>query len=83
MNEKTTLSDARKLQSQIKEKKLFLRSVYGGMMSATDLANELGLRRDHAKEWGVEHGAAFRVGNRVKYDTDVVARVIVLQRGFV
>lgn len=69
------------LHAQIREKQNILREIYGGMMTQTDLAKELGMRSDYAKEWAEQEGLAIRIGKRVRYETDMVAKRIVELRG--
>lgn len=69
------------LQVAIREKRNILRKIYGGMMTLADLAQELGMNRDGAKAWAAEKCIGNRVGRRVKYETDEVAKHIVLLRG--
>lgn len=69
------------LRTQVKEKRLIMREIYGGMMSLTDLAKELGMKPEAAKAWAREAGIGNRIGSRIKYETDEVARVLVNGRG--
>lgn len=70
------------LNNQIAEKRKILRGEYGGMMSLNDLTKEIGSDPSNAKRWGVDIGAAVKIGSgRVKYDVDVVAKHIVMLRG--
>jgi uncharacterized protein YjcR len=71
------------LQCKVREKRNILREIYGGMMTLTDLAGELGMKRTDAKEWAREKKIGNLVGSRVKYETDEVARKIVEGRGMV
>lgn len=69
------------LQSQIHEKRNILRNIYGGMMTLADLSRELGMKKDAARSWATEQGIGVRIGSRIKYETDEVARRIVERRG--
>lgn len=69
------------LDGKIAEKRRILRRTYGGMMTVTDLGNELGMKRPQAKAWAQEHGLGCRIGKRIKVETDEFARVIVEIRG--
>ena len=70
------------LQSDIREKRAILRGVYGGMMSLEDLSRELRVNKDAARGWAQSHGIGNLIDRRrVKYETDVVAKIIVLGRG--
>lgn len=56
----------------------------GGMMTMTQLAQELNLDRKVVRVWVREHGLeGVRVGQRIKYETDQVAKAIVNGRGMV
>lgn len=54
---------------------------YGGMMSITDLARELGTNRENAKRWAMEKGIGIQVNKRIKVESRVFAREIVRARG--
>lgn len=69
------------LRTQISEKRTILRDLYGGMMTLADLSKELGMRPEEAKVWAFGVGVGSRIGKRVKYETDEVARIIVNGRG--
>lgn len=72
------------LYNEIAEKRRTLRSIYGGMMNLTDLTRELGLKDKRvAKAWAQEHGIGNQVGRFVKFDTDMVAKHIVMGRGMI
>lgn len=71
------------LQAEVKAKRDILRSIYGGMMSLSDLCQEIGMNKDRAREWAKEHEVGALIGTRVKYDTDLVAKAIVYSRGAV
>lgn len=68
---------------EARKKADILRDRYGGMMTATDLARELGYKdMRSAKEWAALHELPqAQVGRRKKYDTDQVAKALVSQRG--
>ena len=52
------------------------------MMSLNDLTKEISSDPANAKQWGMDIGAAVKIGSgRVKYDVDVVAKRIVMLRG--
>lgn len=55
---------------------------FGGMMTLTDLAKELGTSRTLAKRWAEENVPGITIGERVKYETRLVAKSIVNKRGF-
>ena len=61
-------------------------NLYGGMMSLSDLARELGVNREAAKRWAFEKGignnTVMCVGGRVKYDTRLVVKEIMNGRGY-
>lgn len=71
------------LQAEVKAKRDILRSIYGGMMSLSDLCQEIGMNKDRARAWAKEHEVGALIGTRVKYDTDLVAKAIVYSRGAV
>lgn len=76
-------ADRSKYYRDVKEKRNILREVYGGMMTVTDLAKELGYSdrksaRRVAEEMGLQ---ATRIGRLKRYDTDLVARALVNGRG--
>lgn len=72
----------KQLDMQIREKRNILREKYGGMMSLKQLTAELGMKDTRpAKAWAAENGLGNRVGRYVKYESDMVARQIVLTRG--
>ncbi len=54
---------------------------YGGMMTVTDLAKELGTCREYAKKWGVEKGLGIIINSRIKFESRLVAKAIVNARG--
>lgn len=55
---------------------------YGGMMTITDVARELGTSRSVAKRWLEERVPGIKVGERIKYESRMVAKAIVNARGF-
>ena len=72
-----------KYYKDVREKRSILREVYGGMMTVTDLAKELGYSdrksaRRAIEEMGLQ---ATRIGRLKRYDTDLVARALVNGRG--
>ena len=69
------------LYSNIDEKRKLLRGIYGGMMSLTDVARELSVTRDVARAWVRERSLGVQIGKRVRYETDEVAKAIVMARG--
>lgn len=73
-------------QAEVKSLKEEFLKLYGGMMSVTDLARELGVNRESAKRWAEEkrigNNTVMCIGGRVKYDTRLVAKEIVNGRGF-
>ncbi len=71
------------ISEEIRLKRKSLREMYGGLMSGTQLKHELGCCWETAARWGKENNVGIRVGTRIKYDTDEVARVLITQRGFV
>jgi len=68
------------IYSAISEKRKILRDIYGGMMTLTDVAKELGINRDLARTWVRELGMGCKIGRRVYYETDEIARAIVQAR---
>lgn len=71
------------LQAERREKREILRSIYGGMMTLTDLAHELGYSgQNAARRWVEENNVpATMIRSRKRYDTDVIARILVDRRG--
>lgn len=72
-----------KYYKDVREKRSILREAYGGMMTVTDLAKELGYSdrksaRRAIEEMGLQ---ATRIGRLKRYDTDLVARALVDGRG--
>lgn len=72
---------AAKIYTDIAEKRKVLREIYGGMMTLTDVANELGRSRDVARAWVRELGLGVQIKKRVYYETDEIAKAIVQARG--
>ena len=70
-----------KLYTDIAEKRKLLREIYGGMMTLTDVARELGRDRSVARVWVRELGLGTQIGKRVYYETDEIAKAIVNGRG--
>lgn len=72
------------IYNEIAEKRRTMRSIYGGMMTLTDLTHELGLKDKRvAKAWAVQNGVGNQIGRFIKFDTDMVAKLIVMGRGMV
>lgn len=72
------------IHNEIAEKRRTMRAIYGGMMNLADLTRELGLKDKRvAKAWALQNGIGNQVGRFIKYDTDTVAKTIVLGRGMV
>lgn len=71
-----------KYQTEIQEKRRFLRQEYGGLMSLKDLARELGLKDTRAaKRWATENELRSipvpkKGGDGVKFDTDHLAKIL-------
>lgn len=70
------------LQTEIAEKRQILRSLYGGKMTKTQLREELGLSWEATSKWAAEKGVARKIGRWVSYDTDAVAKALVIEREF-
>lgn len=70
-----------KLYNDIAEKRRILRELYSGMMTLTDVAKELGVKRDVARAWVRSLGLGTQIGKRVYYETDEIAKAIVQGRG--
>lgn len=70
-----------KLYNDIAEKRRILRDIYSGMMTLTDVAKELGVKRDVARVWVRSLGLGTQIGKRVYYETDEIAKAIVQARG--
>ena len=70
------------LHSEIRQKRNIMREIYGGMMSAEDLHRELGMKPEAARQLMLENGIGMILGNRIKFETDMVAKFIVERRGF-
>ena len=72
------------IHNEIAEKRRTMRAIYGGMMNLSQLTEELGLKDKRvAKAWAIQNGIGNQVGRFIKYDTDTVAKTIVLGRGMV
>lgn len=69
------------LHTEIRAKRNILREIYGGMMSANDLHRELGMEPEAASKLMLANGIGNRIGKRVKFETDMVAKFIVERRG--
>ena len=70
------------LDNEIAAKRRILRPIYGGMMSLTDLAHELGVKdKRTARAWAQRMGIGNQVGRCIRYETDQVAKAIVNGRG--
>lgn len=69
------------LQAAVREKRNLLRELYGGMMTLRELSKEIGMCHQDAKAWALENGVGSPIGKRLRYETDMVAKLIVLQRG--
>ena len=69
------------LYANIAEKRKIMRELYGGMMTLTDVAKELGTTRDVARSWVRGLGLGVQIGKRVRYETDEIAKAIVQARG--
>ncbi len=67
----------------VQEKRRAMFDRYGGMMTMKDVQRELGVTEVVAREWIQAHVEGCPVGKRVKYETDEVAKAIVLTRGMV
>lgn len=72
-----------KQQNEIREKRNILREIYGGMMSQADLGRELGMKPADATNWAREQGIGTLIGKRFKFETDMVAKVLVQRRGMI
>jgi len=72
-----------KHSAAVREKQKALRDIYGGMMTTTDLTKELGYSsRSSARAWLRETSIpGVRMGNQIRYATDLVAKTIVDRRG--
>lgn len=72
------------IHNEIAEKRRTMRAIYGGMMNLSQLTEELGLKDKRvAKAWAIQNGIGNQIGRFIKYDTDKVAKTIVLGRGMV
>jgi hypothetical protein len=70
------------LHAEIRQKRNIMREIYGGMMTAEDLHKELGMKPEAARQLMLDNGIGLVLGNRVKFETDMVAKFIVERRGF-
>lgn len=71
---------------EVKRKTELLRADYGGMMTVKDIMRELGIGSHHTvNNWLRENDVeGVKVDRKsVKYETDLIARRIVEQRGMV
>lgn len=75
------MKSMRTLYADIAEKRKLLREIYGGMMTLTDVARELGRDRSVARAWVRSLGLGTQIGKRVYYETDEIAKAIVNGRG--
>ena len=71
------------IQSEIAEKQRILRALYGGSMTQKELMKEVGCGARHTKEWAEKHNLGRRIGKRVSYDTDAVAKALIIEREFI
>lgn len=69
------------IYTNIAEKRKIMREIYGGMMTLTDVARELGRTREVARVWVRSLGLGTQIGKRVYYETDEIAKAIVQGRG--
>ena len=70
------------IYNEIAEKRRTLRGIYGGMMSLSDLAKELGVKdKRSAKAWAMQQGIGNQIGRFLRFETDQVAKAIVNGRG--
>ena len=65
---------------EVCEKREILRDLYGGTMSLRDLMRELGASPAVARAFGRRYRLGFRIGARIRYDTDAFAELIVSLR---
>lgn len=70
------------LDRQIAEKAATLRGLYGGAMSLRDLRAETGHGYYVTLRWAERHRLGRKIGKRTTYDTDAVARALVMEREF-
>lgn len=80
-----TTKEQSAIGKEIAEKRRWLHERYGGIMSPTDLARELGYypKPQDGDRWAQEHEIpAVRLGPRKRgYEIDLVAKAIVQSRG--
>lgn len=71
--------------AEVAEKRSALRSIHGGLMNRPALARELGFKDIRpAQRWAADHDIPpIRRGKSIVYETDLVARAIVMGRGMV
>ena len=70
------------LDVEIAAKRRIMRGIYGGMMSLSDLAKELGVKdKRSAKAWAMQQGIGNQIGRCIRFETDQVAKAIVNGRG--
>lgn len=70
------------LKSQVAEKREVLRGLYGGAMTLKQLQSELGRGYAVTVQWAEANRLGRKIGKRVNYDTDAVAKALVLAREF-
>ena len=63
--------------SEIRMKRRILRELYGGTMTCNELRKEIGGSYDFCRRWALEHGLAVRIGDKIRYDVDALAVVLV------
>lgn len=70
---------------EVEKKTKLLRADYGGMMTLAQLTHELGYHcPKRARAWIREHSVeGVRRGKSVAYETDQIAKAIVLSRGMI
>lgn len=75
--------NASKHYQEIKEKRNILRDRYGGMMKLEDIMTELDYKSPKSARRAIEEMgiAPTLIGRMKKYDTDLVAKVLVDRRG--
>lgn len=70
------------ITDNIRRKAIMLRSIYGGAMSLKEVQAEIGHGYAVTKAWVEENHLGRRIGKRTTYDTDAVARVLVMELEF-
>lgn len=72
-----------KYYREVYEKRKILRETYGGMMTLKQLGQELGYGSPKSTQaWVREHSLeGVKVGRSIRYETDLVAKIIVNCRG--